>query len=52
MTASKQSQDGRSKSSHANKKFRNRSMEKQRGTTVGFRKMAAVVIKPDRYIDR
>jgi hypothetical protein len=40
--------DGRSKSSHGNKKFRTRSMEKQRGMAFGFRKMATAVIKPDR----
>ena len=39
--------DGRSKSSHDNKKFRNRSMEKQRGMAFGFWKTATAVIKPD-----
>ena len=39
--------DGRSTSSHDNKKFRNRSMEKQRGMAFGFRKTATAVIKPD-----
>jgi hypothetical protein len=41
--------DGRSKSSHYNKKFRTRSMEKQRGMAFGFRKTA--VIKPDRWMN-
>jgi Tfp pilus assembly pilus retraction ATPase PilT len=40
--------DGRSKSSHDNKKFRTRSMEKQRGMAFGFRKTATAVIKTDR----
>jgi hypothetical protein len=44
--------DERSKSSHDNRKFRTRSMEKQRGMTFGFRKTATAVIIPDRYIDR
>ena len=37
-----------STSSHDNKKFRTRSMEKQRGMAFGFRKMATAVIKPVR----
>ena len=41
--------DGRSISSH-DKKFRTRSMEKQRGMVFGFRKTATAVIKLDRYI--
>jgi len=44
--------DGRSTSSHDNKKFRTRSMEKQRGMAFGFRKTAIAVIKTgetDRY---
>jgi hypothetical protein len=45
---SKKNMDGRSKISHDNKKFRIRSMEKQRGMAFGFRKTATVVIKPDR----
>ena len=44
---SKKNLDGRSTSSHDNKKFRNRSMEKQRGMAFGFRKTAIAVIKPD-----
>jgi hypothetical protein len=44
---SKKNVDGRSTSCHDNKKFRNRSMEKQRGMAFGFRKMATAVIKPD-----
>jgi Tfp pilus assembly pilus retraction ATPase PilT len=46
----KKNMDGRSKSSHDNKKFRTRSMEKQRGMAIGFRKTATAVIKPDRQI--
>ena len=44
---SKKNLEGRSTSSHDNKKFRNRSTEKQRGMTFGFRKTATAVIKPD-----
>ena len=49
---SKKNVDGRSTSSHNNKKFRPRSMEKQEGMAFGFRKTATAVIKPDRYIGR
>jgi len=42
---SKKNMDGRSKSSNENKKFRSRSMEKQRGMAFGFRKTATAVIK-------
>jgi hypothetical protein len=45
---SKKNMDGKSNSSHDNKKFRTRSMEKQRGMAFGFRKTATAVIKPDR----
>ena len=45
---SKKNVDGRSTSSHDNKKFRTRSMEKQRGIAFGFRKTATAVRKPDR----
>jgi len=45
---SKENVDGRSTSSHDNKKFRTRSMEKQRGMVFGFRKMVTAVKKPDR----
>jgi hypothetical protein len=38
--------DVRSTNSHENKKFRNRSMEKQRGMAFGFRKTATPVKKP------
>ena len=41
----------RSTSSHNNKKFGTRSMEKQRGMTSGFRKTAIAVIKPDGWMD-
>ena len=42
---SKKNVDGRSTSSHENKKFRNRSVEKQRGMAFGLRKTATAVIK-------
>jgi len=45
---SKKNVDGRSASSQDNKKFRTRSVEKQRGMAFGFRKTATVVKKPDR----
>jgi hypothetical protein len=45
---SKKIVDGRSTSSHDNKKFRTREMEKQGGMAFGFRKTATAVIKPDR----
>ena len=45
---SKKNVDGRSTSSHDNKKFRTRSMEKQRGVAFGFRKTATAVKIPDR----
>ena len=45
---SKKNVDGRSTSSHYNRKFRTRSMEKQRGMTFGFRKTATAVKKPGR----
>ena len=46
---SKKNMDGSSKSSHDNKKFRTRSMEKQIGMAFGFRKpVVAVKKKPDR----
>ena len=46
--------DGRSTGSHDNKKFRTRSMEKQRGMAFGFRKTATAVKKyrTDRQTDR
>ena len=40
---SKKNVDGRSTSSQENKKFRTRSMEKQRGMAFGFRKTATAV---------
>ena len=43
----KKNVDGRSTRSHDNKKFRSRSMEKQREMAFDFRKMATAVIKPD-----
>jgi len=45
---SKKNVDGRSTSSHNNKKFRNRTMEKQRGMAFGFWKTATIVKKRDR----
>jgi hypothetical protein len=50
---SKKNVDGRSTSSHDNKKFRTRSMEKQGGTELGFQKTATAVKKKhlDRYTD-
>ena len=42
---SKKNVDGRSTSSHDNKKFRARAMEKQRGMAFGFRKTATAVKK-------
>ena len=45
---SKKNVDGRSTSSHDNKKFRTRSMEEQRGMAFGFRKTATAVKKPER----
>jgi len=48
---SKKNVDGRSTSSHDNKKFRSRSSEKQRGMAFGFWKTVTAVKKPDRWID-
>jgi hypothetical protein len=45
---SKKNKARRNKSSHYNKKFRTRSMEKQRAMAFGFRKTATAVIKPDK----
>ena len=45
---SKKNVDGRSTSSHDNKKFRIRSIEKQGGMVFGLWKTATAVIKPDR----
>ena len=42
---SKKHVNGRSTSSHDNKKFRTESMEKQRGMAFGFRKTATAVKK-------
>ena len=44
---SKRNVDGRSTSSHDNKKFRTRSMEKQRGMAFGFRKQRQLLKKPE-----
>jgi len=48
---SKKNVDGRSTCSHDNKKYRNRSMEKQREMAFGSRKTATAVIKTG-WIDR
>ena len=45
---SKKNVDRRSTSSHDNKKFGTRSMEKQEGMAFGFWKTTTAVIKPDR----
>jgi hypothetical protein len=45
--ASKKNMDGRSISSHNNKKFRTRSMEKLGEMAFGLRKTATAVIKPE-----
>jgi len=47
---SKKNVDGRSTSSHDNKKLRTGSMEKQRGMAFGFRKTATAVRKRDDQI--
>jgi len=51
MRTPKKKVDGRSTSSHDNKKFRTRSMEKQRGMTFGFWKTVTAVKKTGQ-IDR
>jgi hypothetical protein len=48
---SKKNVGRRSTSSHDNKKFRTRSVEKQRGMAFGFRKTATAVVKPDGWMD-
>ena len=45
---SEKNMDGRNKSSHDSKKFRTRSVEKQRGMAFGFWKTATAVIKPEK----
>jgi hypothetical protein len=42
---SKKNMNGRSTSSHDNREFRTKSMEKQRGMAFGFRKTATAVKK-------
>jgi len=44
---SKKNEDGRSTSSHDNKKYRTRSMEKKKGMAFGFRKTATAVKKTE-----
>jgi len=48
---SKKKVERRSTSSHNNKKFGTRSMEKQRGMVFGFWKTAIALIKTDRWMD-
>jgi hypothetical protein len=48
---SKKNVDGRSTSSHDNKKFRSSSLEKQSGMAFGFQKMATAVKKLDGWMD-
>ena len=48
---SKKKVEGRSTSGHDNKKFRTRSVEKQRGMAFGFRKAATAVKKKGNHID-
>ena len=48
----KKNVDRRSTSSHNNKKFGTRSMDKQRGMAFGFWKTATAVTKPDGWMDR
>ena len=45
---SKTNVDRSSTSSHGNKEFGTRSVEKQRGMEFGLRKTATAVMKPDR----
>jgi len=45
---SKKNVDGRRTGSHDKKKFRTRSMEKQRGMEFGFQKTGTAFKKPDR----
>jgi hypothetical protein len=48
---SKKNVDRMSTSSRDNKKFRTRSMEKQREMASGFQKTVTAVIKPDAWMD-
>ena len=45
---SKKNMNTRSTSSHGNKEFGTRAMEKQRGMAFGFQKMVTAVMKPGR----
>jgi len=45
---SKKTVDGRCTSSHDNKKFRTRSVEKQKEMAFDFRKTTTAVVKPER----
>jgi hypothetical protein len=45
---SKKNVNGGNTSSHDNKKFRTRPVEKQGGMAFGFRKTVTAVVKPDR----
>jgi hypothetical protein len=44
----KEKVDGKSTSSHENKKFRSRSVVKQKGVVFGFRKTVIAVTRPER----
>jgi hypothetical protein len=45
---SKKNVDARCTSSHKNKKFRSKSVVKQKGMVFGFQKMATAVTRPER----
>jgi hypothetical protein len=49
---SKKNEDERCRSSHENKIFRSRSVVRQKGMVLGFRKTATAVTRPERKIDR
>ena len=49
---SKKNVGGRCTSSHENKTFRSRSVDKQKGMVFGFRKTATAVTRPEKLIDR
>ena len=46
----KKNMDGSRTSSHDNSKFRNRSVEKQRGMAFGLGETATTVVKPDGWM--
>ena len=47
----KKNMDGKGTGSHGKKTFRNGPVVKQEGMVSGFRKMAAAVTRPERWID-